>query len=94
MEYEWDKDKAVQNFRKHGVDFADAVIALEDNMALTIEDMSRNEQRFKTLGMGGNLKLLLVIHAELRENYIRIISARKATRRETTQYYEKTDYER
>ena len=94
MEYEWDKDKAVQNLRKHGVDFADAVIALEDDRALTIEDMSRNEQRFKTLGMGDNLKLLLVIHAELREKYIRIISARKATKRETKQYYEKTDYER
>ncbi len=94
MEYEWDKDKAVQNLRKHGVDFADAVFALEDDMALTIEDPNHAEQRFKTLGIGAKLKLLLVIHAELDDSCIRIISARKATKHETKQYYEKTDYER
>jgi len=93
MEYKWDKDKAVQNLHKHGVDFADAVIALEDEMALTIEDPSHYEQRFKTLGMGPELRILLVVHTECSENTIRIISARKATKHEIKQYYEKTDYE-
>ena len=52
MKYEWDKSKAKINLRKHGVDFADAVISLEDENALTIEDFDQNEQVFKTLGMG------------------------------------------
>lgn len=94
MDYKWDKDKAIQNLRKHGIDFADAIFALEDEMALTIEDPGHNQQRFKTLGLGAELKVLLVVHAEHSETCIRIISARKATKREITQYYEKTNYER
>ncbi len=86
MDYEW--DKAVQNLRKHGVDFADAIFALEDNMALTIEDQNHAEQRFKTLGMEPDLNVLLIVHIERSETCIRIISARKATKHETKQYYE------
>ena len=52
MKIEWDVNKATQNLRKHGIDFAEAVIALEDENALTIEDSSHDEQRFKTLGLG------------------------------------------
>ena len=52
MEFEWDPRKAKENLRKHGVEFADAVIALEDENALTIEDPDHDEPRFKTLGMG------------------------------------------
>ena len=44
MKYEWDANKAADNIRNHGVDFADAVIALEDENALTIEDSDHNEQ--------------------------------------------------
>lgn len=51
MEFEWDFRKADQNFRNHKVDFADAVIALEDINALTIEDDSHDERRFKTLAL-------------------------------------------
>lgn len=49
MNYEWDKQKESINIQKHGVDFSDAVIALEDESALTIEDKDHYEQRFKTL---------------------------------------------
>lgn len=87
MQVEWDPDKAASNLRKHGVDFADAVIALEDEYALTIEDHGHDEQRFKTLGLGPNLNVLFVIHAERDEETIRIVSARKADRTETKQYY-------
>jgi len=58
MKYEWDKSKAKINLRKHGVDFADAVISLEDENALTIEDFDKNEPIFKTLGMGSYLNIL------------------------------------
>lgn len=88
MKFGWDAKKAVVNLRKHGVDFADAVIALEDENALTVEDPGHNEQRFKTLGLGPKLNILFVVHAERNEDTIRIISARKADRSETKQYYQ------
>jgi uncharacterized DUF497 family protein len=88
MKFGWDSRKADHNLRKHGVDFADAVIALEDENALTIEDLGHDEQRFKTLGMVPKLNILFVVHAERSENTIRIISARKADRSETKQYYQ------
>jgi uncharacterized DUF497 family protein len=80
--------KAARNRLKHGVDFADAVIALEDENALTIEDAGHDEQRFKSLGLGAGLKVLLVVHAFGAEDCIRIISARKANRSEIRQYYQ------
>ncbi len=86
MNYEWDKNKANNNIRKHGVYFADAVIALEDENALTIEDFHHSEQRFKTLGMGPYLNILFVVHAEYVEGIIRIISARKADSKMIKQY--------
>ena len=89
MDYEWDSGKAAANLRKHNVDFADAVIALEDENALTIEDPNHDERRFKTLGMGPSLNILFVVHCERSENRIRIISARKADRKETKQYFQK-----
>lgn len=88
MEYNWDPRKAAGNLRKHNVDFADAVIALEDENALTIEDPDHFERRFKTLGMGPSLNILYVVYCERSENSIRIISARKSDRRETEQYFQ------
>jgi uncharacterized DUF497 family protein len=85
--------KASENLRKHGVDFADAAIALEDENALTIEDRDHDEQRFKTLGMGPYAKMLFVIHAERDQDCIRLISARKADRQEVKQYYQGLIYE-
>jgi hypothetical protein len=93
MDYDWDPRKAAENLRKHGVDFADAVIALEDENALTIEDSDHDEQRFKTLGMGPSLNILFVVHCERSENRIRIISARKADRGETEQYFQGLSHE-
>ena len=88
MKIEWDPNRATQNLRKHGIDFADAVMAVEDENALTVEDKSHDEQRFKTLGLGPELKVLLVVYAFRTGNIIRIISARKADRSETKQYYQ------
>jgi len=93
MEYEWDPGKAAENLRKHKVDFADAVIVLEDEIALTIEDPDHNERRFKTLGMGPSLNILFVVHCERTENRIRIISARKSDRKETEQYFQGLSHE-
>jgi uncharacterized DUF497 family protein len=93
MNYEWDSNKAKKNIQKHSIDFADAVIALEDGNALTIEDFDHNELRFKTLGMGSFLNILFVVHTERGENNIRIISARRADSKEIKQYYKGLHYE-
>ena len=93
MEFEWDPRKAKENLRKHEVDFADAVIALEDENALTIEDSDHNELRFKTLGMGPTLNILFVVHCEQSANSIRIISARKADKKEIKFYSQGLNYE-
>lgn len=88
MRLEWDPTKARENLRRHDVDFADAVIALEDENALTVEEVDHTERRFKTLGMGPQLGILLVVHSQRQADMIRIISARKATRKQTEQYFQ------
>ena len=88
MRFSWTSGKAARNRLKHSIDFADAVIALEDEKALTIEDHCHNEQRFKSLGLGPGLKVLFVVHTQRGEDCIRIISARKEDRSEIRQYYQ------
>ena len=63
MDVVWDPAKARENQLKHGVDFADAAVALEDDNALTIEDIDHYEQRFKTLAMSPQADVLLIVHA-------------------------------
>ncbi len=63
MDIDWDPRKAAENLRKHGVDFADAIIALEDENALTIEDNDHEEQGFKALGIGSRrVSYMLATH--------------------------------
>jgi len=88
VDYEWDARKARLNFATHGIDFADAVGALEDEFALTTEDAGTiSEKRFVTLGMDHLGRLLVVVYT-WRGTRLRLISARKATRRERRQYEE------
>lgn len=87
MEFEWDPRKATRDLRKHGVDFADAVIALEDDNALTIADPGHDELRFKTPGMGPTLDVLFVVHSERSDNKVRIISARRADKKESSDFF-------
>ena len=86
-----DSEKAKSNLEKHGVDFADAAVSLEDPNALTISDNEASEYRFKTLALSPNANTLLVVHAEQDEETIRIISARHAEKIEEQQYF-KGDY--
>ncbi|MCP3964607.1 MAG: BrnT family toxin [bacterium] len=87
MKWEWDPHKAIRNLRKHGVDFADAVLALEDEHAVTIEDRDHEERRFVTLGLDPEGRLLVVVHT-WRAGTIRIMSGRKANKRERREYGE------
>ena len=85
MEFEWDRKKAISNLRKHGVDFADAVTAFYDEFAITFPDELSDEQRFITMGMDAQARLIVTVYAWHGER-IRIISACKATRRERELY--------
>jgi uncharacterized DUF497 family protein len=85
MRYQWDREKAERNFRKHGIYFADAVSVLSDDLALTIEDDCSEERRWVTLGRDLFGRLLVVIYG-WRGDEIRIISARKATPKERRQH--------
>jgi hypothetical protein len=86
VEFEWDQRKATTNLRRHGVDFADAALALFDDRALTVQDDSeQDEERFITLGMDALGRVLVVIHTP-RGECVRLISARKATPSERRRY--------
>lgn len=91
MRFEWDENKARINRKKHGVSFEEAETVFYDASALVIDDPehSDSEDRFIILGMSGSARLLVVCHC-LRESetVIRIISARKATKTESS-YYER-----
>lgn len=84
----WDPAKARSNLIKHGVDFADAAVALEDENALTVRDDDHYEYRFKTLARSPESSILFIVHAEQDEETIRIVSARHADRSEERQYLE------
>ena len=87
MDYQWDPDKARTNLQKHGILFADAVLVFEDTAAITIEDEHDQEERYTTIGMDAQSRILVVVFT-WRGNVIRIISARKSTALERKQYEE------
>lgn len=85
MEFEWDSNKAKRNLENHGIDFQDAILAFFDPRKLDDIDDFLDEERYRLIGMA-NGRLLLIIYT-WREDRIRMISARKATRYERRQYY-------
>ena len=89
MTFEWDPGKAAQNRRKHRVSFHEAATVFGDPLTLTYQDPdhSVHEQRFITVGMSSAGQLLIVAHADSGDR-IRIITARKTTRRERSHYEE------
>jgi uncharacterized DUF497 family protein len=87
MRFAWDPIKASANLRKHGIDFPDAVGALEDPLALTMPDDHVDEVRYATVGVDFLGRLIVVIWTDRGES-LRMISARKATRRERRLYEE------
>ena len=89
MKFEWDENKAQLNRRKHGVSFEEASTVFDDADALQIfdPDHSESEDRFILLGMSAVLRILVVCHCyRAGDDVIRIISARKATRNESSTY--------
>ena len=91
MRFEWNQTKAARNVHKHGVSFEEAVSVFYDELAIQFYDEgslgSSEEEHYLLLGQSHKLRLLLVSHRE-RSNgdVIRIIFARKATRKEAERY--------
>ena len=86
MRFRYDSDKAAANLKKHGVSFADAEGVLEDPLAVTVEDPdAEGERRFITIGLGSAGELLVAVYAE-RNDECRLVSARRATRKERKNY--------
>lgn len=85
--FEWDLKKAKTNLRKHSVSFEEASTAFKDTLSITIEDPlhSDDEKRLILMGISYKNRVLVIVHAE-KENNIRIISARKASKIERNHY--------
>lgn len=89
IKFDWDPAKAASNLRKHGVSFEEARSVFYDEFAVQFYDESHSsdEERFLMLGMSSGAHLLLVCHCERGSGgVIRIISARKATKLESSSY--------
>lgn len=85
----WDARKAAANLKKHGVSFDEAATVFSDENGRIIADPDHSdaEDRFVLLGLSWSMRVLVVCHCYREEaDVIRIISARKATRREQAQY--------
>jgi hypothetical protein len=87
VRFEWNRDKASSNLRKHGVSFDEAVTVFYDSLAATFEDPdhSHGEPRSITVGYSARDRLLVVCHTD-RGSGVRLISARRATRRERNRH--------
>ena len=93
MRFEWDAEKASINQKKHGVTFEEAQTVFGDYDALRIfdPDHSEDEDRFILLGLSTVLRILVVCHCYREDDErIRIISARKATKKESAAYARRT----
>jgi uncharacterized protein len=87
VQYEWGSAKAALNVRKHGIDFLDAIRALEDQNRLeAIDPDGEQEERIQVIGTAtGNVLFVVVTFRS--EDVCRIITARRATRHEEDRYY-------
>jgi uncharacterized DUF497 family protein len=85
VRFTWDARKAAANLRKHGVSFAEAATAFDDELGAYYPD-TLHDDRFVLIGYSQQHRLLYVVHAEVGRDVIRIISARRATAHERTHY--------
>jgi uncharacterized protein len=89
IQFQWDEAKAAANLKKHHVSFEEAKSIFFDDLGVQFfdDDHSSDEDRFLMLGMSSEAKLLIVCHCERNHGAtIRIISARRATKRESAFY--------
>lgn len=89
MDVEWDPDKAAENIRRHQVSFEEAETVFDDPLARTFPDPEHSEGETRSIDIGYSARRrLLVVSSTERQGRTRIISARRATRRERRSYEE------
>ena len=90
MKFEWDRAKAANNIRKHGVSFDEAVTVFKDPLAFIFDDTNHSDQEHREIIIGRSAlpRMILVYFVERVEDILRIISARPATRQEIKDYEE------
>ena len=91
LAFDWDEQKNESNRKKHGIWFEEAQQVFDDPRGLVFfdEDHSKLEDRFILLGISGSARVLVVVFYEKEDDdIIRIISARKATKKEIKRYEE------
>lgn len=86
MPFIWDESKREANLAKHGLDFADAPKVFDDPYAWSGSDLRYSDDRFTLIGKLGDRLIVLVAYTEPKPETFRIISMRKATRREADRY--------
>jgi len=87
VKVEWDAQKAASNKRKHGISFQEAVTCFADPAGLLLEDEVHPE-RLVLIGVSEKSRVLYTVFAELADDVVRVISARKATNHERRRYEE------
>lgn len=90
MKFTWDPQKASSNLRKHGVSFDEAVTVFKDQLAYIFDDLEHSEREHREIIIGTSAlrRMLLVCFVERQEDFVRLISARRATRNEINDYEE------
>jgi uncharacterized DUF497 family protein len=90
MKFQWDSQKSIANMRKHGVSFHEAVTVFKDPLALIFDDKAHSDYEHREIIIGHSIlnRLLLVCFTEREEQFIRIFSARRATKKEQINYEE------
>ncbi|WP_062057482.1 BrnT family toxin [Cellvibrio sp. OA-2007] len=91
IHFEWDRNKAASNLRKHGVSFIEASEIFNDPLAIKLRDdeHSEQEERWVTIGQVRSMRIVVTVHTWQEDDdniYVRIISARKATVHEIKNY--------
>ena len=90
MQFEWDDEKEKINIAKHGIDFTTAARVFKDENRLELYDEAHSdtEDRYITIGIIDEVAYLVMVMYTEREEAIRLISARKATKQERRMYYD------
>ncbi len=96
MRFQWDPPKAIENLRKHRISFEEACTIFADRSILTIPDdeHSKHEERWVSMGISRVGRILVTIHTwpepdNVGEEWLRIVSARRANKRERAEYLER-----
>lgn len=89
MIFDWDDNKEKINIKKHGIDFDTAALVFGDDKRIEKfdENNSTDEDRYVTIGRINGVTIVVVVAYTMREDVIRIISARAATKKEEERYY-------